>query len=108
RRRHTRFSRDWSSDVCSSDLDITDHFFSSLMVFMMASSSFRLMSFFFMKKDTMLVKDPWKYPSTKVFRRWLLYSSFLTKGKYTCPFPTLSWDTKPLSSNILIMVETVL
>src|SRR6266511_5799622 len=23
RRRHTRFSRDWSSDVCSSDLDIT-------------------------------------------------------------------------------------
>src|SRR5690606_40478695 len=27
RRRHTRFSRDWSSDVCSSDLEIrvTDH-----------------------------------------------------------------------------------
>src|SRR5690606_40204834 len=24
RRRHTRFSRDWSSDVCSSDLDKTD------------------------------------------------------------------------------------
>src|SRR5690606_29337303 len=24
RRRHTRFSRDWSSDVCSSDLDIID------------------------------------------------------------------------------------
>src|SRR5690606_39558974 len=23
RRRHTRFSRDWSSDVCSSDLEIT-------------------------------------------------------------------------------------
>src|SRR5690606_29208716 len=23
RRRHTRFSRDWSSDVCSSDLDIS-------------------------------------------------------------------------------------
>src|SRR5690606_41051267 len=23
RRRHTRFSRDWSSDVCSSDLDTT-------------------------------------------------------------------------------------
>src|SRR5690606_40340485 len=23
RRRHTRFSRDWSSDVCSSDLDLT-------------------------------------------------------------------------------------
>src|SRR5690606_39327856 len=23
RRRHTRFSRDWSSDVCSSDLDFT-------------------------------------------------------------------------------------
>ena len=22
RRRHTRFSRDWSSDVCSSDLDL--------------------------------------------------------------------------------------
>src|SRR5690606_40072892 len=24
RRRHTRFSRDWSSDVCSSDLDTAD------------------------------------------------------------------------------------
>src|SRR5690606_28102637 len=24
RRRHTRFSRDWSSDVCSSDLDVAD------------------------------------------------------------------------------------
>src|SRR5207302_3028501 len=24
RRRHTRFSRDWSSDVCSSDLDLAD------------------------------------------------------------------------------------
>src|SRR5690606_40155265 len=24
RRRHTSFSRDWSSDVCSSDLDVTD------------------------------------------------------------------------------------
>src|SRR5690606_41195204 len=26
RRRHTRFSRDWSSDVCSSDLSITTGF----------------------------------------------------------------------------------
>src|SRR5690606_40997663 len=26
RRRHTRFSRDWSSDVCSSDLDIIEPF----------------------------------------------------------------------------------
>src|SRR5690606_40094503 len=25
RRRHTRFSRDWSSDVCSSDLNRTKH-----------------------------------------------------------------------------------
>src|SRR5690606_41007221 len=25
RRRHTRFSRDWSSDVCSSDLAKVDH-----------------------------------------------------------------------------------
>src|SRR6266511_1172481 len=24
RRRHTRFSRDWSSDVCSSDLEVID------------------------------------------------------------------------------------
>src|SRR5690606_40031167 len=24
RRRHTRFSRDWSSDVCSSDLDLNE------------------------------------------------------------------------------------
>src|SRR5690606_39824957 len=27
RRRHTRFSRDWSSDVCSSDLYLTDEEF---------------------------------------------------------------------------------
>src|SRR5690606_40718181 len=26
RRRHTRFSRDWSSDVCSSDLGMTAHY----------------------------------------------------------------------------------
>src|SRR5690606_40222226 len=26
RRRHTRFSRDWSSDVCSSDLVVSDWF----------------------------------------------------------------------------------
>src|SRR2546430_14212413 len=26
RRRHTRFDCDWSSDVCSSDLQLTDHF----------------------------------------------------------------------------------
>src|SRR6266511_3629059 len=30
RRRHTRFSRDWSSDVCSSDLDDTDHRYDKL------------------------------------------------------------------------------
>src|SRR5690606_39562042 len=28
RRRHTRFSRDWSSDVCSSDLSVNVSFFS--------------------------------------------------------------------------------
>src|SRR5690625_6808507 len=27
RRRHTRWPRDWSSDVCSSDLEIADHYF---------------------------------------------------------------------------------
>src|SRR5690606_39461212 len=27
RRRHTRFSRDWSSDVCSSDLDLPTSIF---------------------------------------------------------------------------------
>src|SRR5690606_40154996 len=27
RRRHTRFSRDWSSDVCSSDLQVRDWLF---------------------------------------------------------------------------------
>src|SRR5690606_40134997 len=32
RRRHTRFSRDWSSDVCSSDLDLDTHFFLLLVV----------------------------------------------------------------------------
>src|SRR5690606_40225251 len=29
-RRHTRFSRDWSSDVCSSDLITNDEFISSM------------------------------------------------------------------------------
>src|SRR5690606_41100683 len=40
RRRHTRFSRDWSSDVCSSDLSVAvawnigrEQFFQSLNVF---------------------------------------------------------------------------
>src|SRR5690606_39912991 len=32
RRRHTRFSRDWSSDVCSSDLPITTQNGSTLLV----------------------------------------------------------------------------
>src|SRR5690606_40811186 len=31
RRRHTRFSRDWSSDVCSSDLGITVEAFIDLL-----------------------------------------------------------------------------
>src|SRR5690606_15804091 len=87
---------------------IGDHCPSSLMVFMISSSSLRLMSFFFMKKETMPLNDPWKYPSTRVLSLWLLYSSFFTRGWYTCPLPTFSWETKPLSSKILIMVDTVL
>src|SRR5690606_40857257 len=31
RRRHTRFSRDWSSDVCSSDLQPSESFLSRYM-----------------------------------------------------------------------------
>src|SRR5690606_39444105 len=31
RRRHTRFSRDWSSDVCSSDLHAGEHMLNILM-----------------------------------------------------------------------------
>src|SRR5690606_39486392 len=30
RRRHTRFSRDWSSDVCSSDLQFADYIYPGL------------------------------------------------------------------------------
>src|SRR2546422_5963047 len=30
RRRHTRCSRDWSSDVCSSDLECTEHLYEFL------------------------------------------------------------------------------
>src|SRR5690606_40002312 len=30
RRRHTRFSRDWSSDVCSSDLEQVSHVLTAL------------------------------------------------------------------------------
>src|SRR5690606_39757083 len=33
RRRHTRFSRDWSSDVCSSDLSLTSAFKSTTDAF---------------------------------------------------------------------------
>src|SRR5690606_39551031 len=38
RRRHTRFSRDWSSDVCSSDLvlDIVDHFVNQYGILLVA------------------------------------------------------------------------
>src|SRR5690606_40052061 len=34
RRRHTRFSRDWSSDVCSSDLEPTGHYWLNLAYFL--------------------------------------------------------------------------
>src|SRR5690606_40642952 len=37
RRRHTRFSRDWSSDVCSSDLD--NGFFGAKQVLSISASS---------------------------------------------------------------------
>src|SRR5690606_40771472 len=33
RRRHTRFSRDWSSDVCSSDLVDNEHGLTLLLLF---------------------------------------------------------------------------
>src|SRR5690554_7915862 len=33
RRRHTRCGRDWSSDVCSSDLEYYDHSISKLPIF---------------------------------------------------------------------------
>src|SRR5690606_39336392 len=32
RRRHTRFSRDWSSDVCSSDLGWDDHILEAIRI----------------------------------------------------------------------------
>src|SRR5690606_39747459 len=31
RRRHTRFSRDWSSDVCSSDLKLVNEYWEDLL-----------------------------------------------------------------------------
>src|SRR3712207_8149355 len=33
RRRHTRYWRDWSSDVCSSDLDRGNHVFTNPLIF---------------------------------------------------------------------------
>src|SRR5690606_40576854 len=51
RRRHTRFSRDWSSDVCSSDLvgtfglsDLVFCFFSDFLVFL--RRCYRFLGFF--------------------------------------------------------------
>src|SRR5690606_41396622 len=40
RRRHTRFSRDWSSDVCSSDLGMISPF-TRLMCFALSFAAFR-------------------------------------------------------------------
>src|SRR5690606_39968980 len=37
RRRHTRFSRDWSSDVCSSDLHLNQTRFDSARVWSLAA-----------------------------------------------------------------------
>src|SRR5690606_39621070 len=39
RRRHTRFSRDWSSDVCSSDLSLLDALPGTLVMAPMAKGS---------------------------------------------------------------------
>src|SRR5690606_41127456 len=39
RSRHTRFSRDWSSDVCSSDLDVLDDYSVAAVLEQIESSS---------------------------------------------------------------------
>src|SRR5690606_40994219 len=42
RRRHTRFSRDWSSDVCSSDLQIRDESIHLLRPILLSRVAFTL------------------------------------------------------------------
>src|SRR5690606_40575853 len=67
RRRHTRFSRDWSSDVCSSDLDckyrinlafsVKERFVVGLFVFFfMISSSFSSYSSRSISSNAILIK----------------------------------------------------
>src|SRR5690606_40823287 len=44
RRRHTRFSRDWSSDVCSSDLSSSNCFQQARLIPCSSNSIFRLLA----------------------------------------------------------------
>src|SRR5690606_40533900 len=49
RRRHTRFSRDWSSDVCSSDLFIIEGVVAALLGAVLAAGSVIAIVHFFLQ-----------------------------------------------------------
>src|SRR5690606_29621607 len=62
RRRHTSFSRDWSSDVCSSDLKAGIHLDST------STYSFSLMNFpdwNMQSSDAVLNENYWSWPTDK-------------------------------------------
>src|SRR5207302_7699838 len=70
RRRHTRFSRDWSSDVCSSDLQL-----SSLLPSKKNTSSYR-------RGDAIFRKTSW---ALRIMRAIDLYQLMSLFGKTLWP-----------------------
>src|SRR5690606_40802283 len=73
RRRHTRFSRDWSSDVCSSDL---------IVAYLLANDAdpfcWRLMSLVGVIPSIVLFVGMFFLPETP---RWLISKGYEKKGK---------------------------
>src|SRR6185503_18702584 len=69
RRRHTRCSRDWSSDVCSSDLGLrdsngtVDRFFQADALFLTG-----------LQAGTVMVVEFWRNATTVDWRSWALFN----------------------------------
>src|SRR5690606_40099134 len=99
RRRHTKFSRDWSSDVCSSDLKNKDDFG-------LPSSSFTICTFWFINS---LYKIGERKKAVEQFEKLLSYSNHL--GLFS---EDIDFKTKRLLGNFpqayshLALIETAI
>src|SRR5690606_5115045 len=82
RRRHTRFSRDWSSDVCSSDLR-------AIFTGLIAESE---KEEYYEKVDSIV-----KYPELQMF--------FSNQGRVLSEIPLLKKNTKTLKPDRIVLIE---